>query len=34
MNEAKFMLESVAKTYTESLNADERGIYGKRADRA
>jgi hypothetical protein len=27
MKEAKAMLESVAKTYTESLNADERGIY-------
>lgn len=27
MNEAKFMLESVAKTYTESLEEDERRIY-------
>jgi hypothetical protein len=27
MKEAKAMLESVAKTYTETLNADERGIY-------
>ena len=27
MKEAKAMLESVAKTYAETLNADERGIY-------
>ena len=27
MKEAKAMLESVAKTYAESLNADERNIY-------
>ena len=27
MKEAKAMLESVTKTYTEELNADERGIY-------
>jgi hypothetical protein len=27
MKEAKAMLESVVKTYTETLNADERGIY-------